>query len=562
MSYQGAGSRGAGTSAVASIQSGRRAVIRYDARSFNTQNSFGDPREWRLWEARRSRYAIQWSHYEGTLYDAINAWLEELKEDKALYEFVRHIYSPANRLGEFWATHIYGGALDPDAGDGFPVRSGIPIVTQSTELRGAIAKLWKDSNWQVQKEIVGRFGSVMGDVAMTVVDDPRRKMVKLSVVDPRHIFDVDEDPFGNCRGYVLRKMVPDPEWDVVEDGRGDDGGTLPCPYVEYLEICRRRGDAVVYETYKDGEAYDWSDPDGSGVERRGEGWQWIEEYGFVPFVRIQHKDIGLGFGMSEFSPALLSKLYELDDQASKFGDYVRRAVDSPWLMSGINADDMTSEENDTRKQTGDRKGEGKQRVPIIWASEPNARAQPLIAPLDLPAVMENIRSILRVIEQEHPELTADLALATGDASGRALRVAKEKAEALVIQRRATYDDALRRLQQMAISIAAMNRYPGYETFTADSYARGDLDHQIGQRPVFALSNWEMLEEELERSKVVLTLTQAGVPLETAWTRAGYKEEDVALMMEAREREVEFSLKQIQVRQAQAMSDGASYGLNQ
>jgi hypothetical protein len=544
-----------GVLARTSLLTGSRTQIRYDPRSFNTQNKFGDPRDWKLWPARRSRYAIQWSHYEGTLFDSINPWIESLKEDKALYQFVRHIYSPANRLGEFWATHIFGGALDPNAGGGFPTPSAIPILTQNEDLRPAIARLWNDSNWQVHKETVGRFGSVMGDVAITIVDDPGRGMVKLQVIDPREIFHVEEDKFGNCRGYILKKMVPDPEWSY-----GTDSGANAVPYVEYTEVCYRQGETVVYETYRDGLPYDWSRPLDS-YEDDGR-WRWTEPYGFIPFIRIQHKNVGIGWGWSEFTAALLSKLYELDDQASKFGDYVRRAVDSPWLFTGMNAEEITAEDNVGRRRSSDSGGGDKERVPFIYAIEPNARAQPLIAPLDLPAVMENIKSILRVIEQEHPELTADLALATGDASGRALRVAKEKAEALVVQRRATYDDAIRRAHQMAISIGAMRQYRGYAQFGETAYLDGTLDHQIGQRPVFALTEWELLEVEKERATVVETLTRAGVPLAAAWRRAGYKDSEISQMLKDREEDLKFNLRKIQVMQTEAANDGASYGLSQ
>lgn len=554
MSYQGAGAVGSVASR-AIVMPTSRTSIRYDPRDFNTQDSHGEPRAWRSWKARRSRYAIQWAHYEGSLYDDINSWLEALKNDKALYEFVRHIYSPANRLGEFWATHIFGGALDPDAGTGFPTRSAIPILEASDAMRKAIAGLWKDSNWQVHKETIGRFGSVMGDVGITVVDDPRREMVKLEVVDPRHIFDIDEDRFGNCRGYILKRLVPDPEYDGPVWG-----DSVEIPEVEYTEICSRRGDLIVYETFRDGIPYDWANRDLNGRDSRSS--EWTEDYGFVPFVRIQHKDIGVGYGMSEFSPALLSKLYELDDQASKFGDYVRRAVDSPWLFSGVDMPEENPNPRGPRRKTQDSSQEARLKMPTLYATDPNARAQALIANLDLPAVLENIRSILRVIEQEHPELTADLALATGDASGRALRVAKEKAEALVVQRRATYDDALCRAHKMAVSIGGLRGYPAYSAFNANSYKNGDLDHQIGQRPVFAMTAWEMLEEELERANVVKTLTDAGVPLETAWTRAGYSEKEITAMLAARDREVEFQLKRIQVMQKEAANDGANYGLQQ
>ncbi len=490
----------------------------------------------------------------------INIWGEELKEDQSLYEYVRSIYSPAHRLGEFWATHLYGGTLDPLAGPGDVVPSAIPIITDNDDLRPALARLWSISNWQVHKETASRFGSVMGDVFLTVEDDPVRRLVRIRVIDARTMFDVEKDMLGNIRGYVIAEMRPDPRLDLLTQS-----GTIPVPYVMYKEVCRRQGDEVVFETFLDNIPWDWNDPDRNGRMPRGPGGTpaplWIEDYGFVPMVHIQHKDIGLFWGLSEMF-GLLPKLYELDDQASKLGDYVRKAVDSPWLFCGVNADDVTITQNNTREQPNDTQSMGRQRVPIIYTGEPNAKAQPLIAPLNLEAVLSNIQSIMRVIEQEHPELTADLALATGDASGRALRVAREKAEALVVQRRAVYDDALRRIHQMALSIGAQKGYPGYEKFSQDSYEKGELDHTIGPRPVFALNEYDRLQQEMEKAKLVETLCRAGMPIESAMIRAGFTDEDIAAMKKARDDEAEYHLRQIQLRQLQAAADGASYGVTE
>lgn len=531
----------------AMLVSGRISIV-YDDKYFVTQNTFGDARDWVLWAARRARYANYWSHYEATIFEAFNTWSGSLKEAKALYQYIRSIYSPANRLGEFWATHVYGGPIDPAAGTGDLTPSAIPIITKNEAIRPALAKLWKDSNWQTHKETYGRFGAIFGDVGLYVEDDEQRQQVRLRVIDPRTIFDVDEDKQCNVRGYTFLEMRPDPRMDL-----NLQSGTVPAPYVAYQEIAERNGSQVIFETFLDGEPWPWSDTPRSTA-------MWFEDYGFVPMVRVKHRDIGLKWGASEFF-SLTSKLYELDDQASKFGDYTRKAVDSPWLFAGVNAEDIQNSKN-PRDKPDDQPGEGRARVPIIYCNDSNARAYPLIAPLSLADVLANIQSIMKVIEQEHPELTADLAMASGDASGRALRVAREKAEALVTQRRASYDDALVRAQKMAISIGAMKGYPGYEAFDAGSYARGDLEHSIGSRPVFALNQYDRLEQEKERSLIIKQFRDGGMPLETCMLRAGYSHAEVAAMKKARDEEMEYQLQQIQVRQAAAASDGASYGVNQ
>ena len=65
------------------------------------------------------------------------------------------------------------------------------------------------------------------------------------------------------------------------------------------------------------------------------------------------------------------------------------------------------------------------------------------------------------------------------------RVARAKSETKIQARRAQYDDGLVRAQMMALSIAGMARYPGYDGIDAQSYGRGDLDHAVAERAVFA-----------------------------------------------------------------------------
>jgi hypothetical protein len=66
--------------------------------------------------------------FENNVYRKVNRWAASLKSEYQLYSYIRSIYSPAYRLGEFWASHILGGMLDPDAGDGKAKASAMPIV--------------------------------------------------------------------------------------------------------------------------------------------------------------------------------------------------------------------------------------------------------------------------------------------------------------------------------------------------------------------------------------------------------------------------------------------------
>jgi hypothetical protein len=299
---------------------------------------------------------------------------------------------------------------------------------------------------------------------------------------PRTIVTLDRDPFGNVKGYVLEERSKSP---FITD-------PFTHLYVTYTEVAERQGESVVFTTYLDGNPYDWRDYPDDNAPRVGP--QWSEPYGFIPFVFTQHRDMGLGFGWSELHPAI-SKLHELDDMASKLDDQIRKLVECPWMFAGVGPTDDIQIINPETGEVDDESG--RTRIPTVYATDPNAKAIPLVAPLDIAAVSAHIATLLENLERDHPELKAEEAGAS--ASGAARRIERERVERNVNDRRATYYDAIVRAHKMAISIGAQKGYPGYEGFTAESFAAGELDHAIGDSPVFAVDEMDKLAEYAQRS---------------------------------------------------------------
>jgi hypothetical protein len=477
-------------------------------------SSNGDTRQGRRWGhfmARRLRYEVFWAHFEQNVYRSLHLWAEALKDDYQLYSNVRSVYSPAYRIGEFWSEHLFGGVLDPLAGDGIEVPSAIPIVTRNEDLRPVLAQIWARSNWQTNKDTWTRNGSVLGDTGLAVVDDQDRQQIRLQVIHPKIVREYDPDAQGNCKGYVFEERRPDP--------RVQDPLVWPME-VTYSEVCTRVGERVRFQTFLDNMPYDWADYE-PGDPKAGTVFDWTEDYGFVPFVFNQHRNMGLGWGWSEFQPSL-SKLMELDEIVSKLDDQVRKIVECPWLFSGVaSAEDLEVRYPDATAEDPEPQ---RTRMPVLYASDPQAKATALVAPLDIAAVSAHALSILTEIEKDHPELQNDSV--SGSASGRARRVAREKTEARVVSLRTSYDSALVRAQMMAISIGAQKRYPGFEKFDAGSFKRGELDHSIGDRPVFAVDTMDHLEEVSARATALQTMTGAGVPLGIAMELAGYPAETI------------------------------------
>jgi hypothetical protein len=180
-------------------------------------------------------------------------------------------------------------------------------------------------------------------------------------------------------------------------------------------------------------------------------------------------------------------------------------------------------------------------VPILYASDPNAKAHALVAPLDIVAVDAYIGRLLAELERDYPELQMDIWSASGESSGRALRIARQRVEAKVNERRATYDDALVRAQQMAAAIGGARKLPGFEGLGLESYANGGLDHHIGQRPVFAADPLDGLEEDLAFWTAAKTAGESGMPLTAYLMDQGWDEERMMRVMASPEWKARMSL---------------------
>src|SRR4030042_244540 len=76
-----------------------------------------DAEDFSGFENRRVRYEILWAAYQNDVYREIHTWARTYKTKYGLYRYIRNIYNPAYRLGEFWKAHLWGGPLAPQARD-------------------------------------------------------------------------------------------------------------------------------------------------------------------------------------------------------------------------------------------------------------------------------------------------------------------------------------------------------------------------------------------------------------------------------------------------------------
>ena len=452
--------------------------------------------EFNEFDSRRNRYNLYWSFYENTQYiESVinNNQIKTYKKDFGLYRYIRSIYNPSYRLGEFWKAHLWGGALDT-----------LPIETENEALKDAIAQIFVWSNWEINKDVTSLYGSVMGDVGIKIVDDSTKDRVYLEVVHPGTIAEVELDPFGNVKAYIIEEDREDP--------------VNPSATVTFSEVVTRDGDKVIYRWFRDGAPFPWN----------GEDTELVQPYGFVPFVMIQHNNVGLDWGWSEIHPGQ-SKFREVDDLGSKLDDQIRKLVDPFWLFSGVQAGSGTvsvSESNLTGQAAADRPQPGREETNALYGPV-GASATPLVAPLDIAETSNQIKSVLEEIERDFPELRDNLMMPSGEVSGRALRLARQPVEVKVNQRRPNYDNALVRALQMAVAIGGQNNY--FAGFNLASFDAGQLAFTIGNRPIFGIDPMDDLEILLAKSQVVQTLTNAGASILSAAKQAGFDDKEAAAL---------------------------------
>jgi len=462
------------------------------------QSDWAEPDFYVNYEGRKLRYQILWAWYESTAFRNIHNWAQAYRNSYQLYKYTRNLYNPAFRIVEFWKMMVWGGLLDAEGLE----KGAIPIKTVNENIRLPIVKLWKDSNWDINKDITVLYGTAMGDAAIRIVDDPVRGEVRLENIHPASIKSLVIDD----RGFVR-------EYEIEETRIKDDGKPAT-----YLEVAKRipNSDTVKFETYADRKLFAWN----------GLASSWTKEYGFIPLVAIQHNSVGFDFGWPEIHP-LRSKVNDIEDLASKLHDYIRKVIDPVWLFNFAKPKGgKTDTTMNVDTSTSDYKEPGREEVPAMYVSQADAKAQALVTnEISISETSAQIGSMLSELERDLPELQMDIWTVGQDVSGKALGKARQRVERKVIQRRPNYDKALVRAHQMALAIGGEAGYEGYTGFNLESYKAGKLDHTIpSDRIIFMPDPFVEANEKRILWETVARAATSGIPPEVVLKDYGKTDE--------------------------------------
>lgn len=445
-----------------------------------------DNYDWNEYQSRLFRYALAESYYNNIAYRNISTFSQRLKSNSDLYKYVRSVYNPVYRLVEAYTAKVYGGSLDFEDLS----RGSIPVTMASDPLKEAISQLWLWSNWGTQKSLYVRYGAQLGDVAIKIVDEPDKEKVRMEVMHPGKIKEVEFDAVGNVKDVTI-------EYERCEP----DGKT----WVVYKEVI----DQNTFSFFKAGKPWDY-------VENRANGpnSEYDNPYGFVPIVIVKHKDVGQLWGANSFH-AQIGKIDELNDAASLLNDQVRKAVNVKWYFAGV----KSKTEVDTSADKRDKEA-------AIYGPE-GSQPFPMIAPVDITAAGINIERLQTELERDLPELALHRLREGGNVTAPGVRASYSDAIDHFTEAQGTYDDGLIRAQKMGVTIGGMRGYEGFRGFSLDSYQRGDLDHFINERPI--------IQDQLSKLEKMQTLQAVQAPIWLVLRELDYDEEVIEEVIAEKEK---------------------------
>lgn len=499
-----------------------RAIVSF-SRSFGSPPDQAARQEWHL---RQARFILLWSYWDGTAYEDLIEWAT-YKRDHGLVEDIRLFESHVRRVVDFYHTHVYSGEL---AEDGLRLPGGLPNaipLAQETDptLAAAIGQLWQWWGFVDVAPLAVLYASTVGNCPVEIFDDVRARKVRVNLVWPGYISDIELSPAGDVWAIAKEYEVFDP---TANKGAGE------------VYLYRREMDRQYFRTYKNGNPHDY---DGFGAVRPN-------PYGFVPVVWYRGVINGSAWGEpiihgSQTMLDLMNSLY-----TSMYGN-LRTFMDSPIFVAGrtrpghiaeqIAAGQVAEDALDPLEYEPADYDYGEERVPtanlrIVQVAE---GSQMLTTKVDVGQVRMVLRDLINGIEAQFPEVKfwneirgmpaltkPGVESAMGDVVGRLRRYASQ------------FDRQTKKLHQMGVAIAGMRYNDGswaefarlageplsqehekFAPYGLNSYSEGRLKHIIMPRDL-------VKESEPERLAIARDLIDIGVPMDVAWKRAGFSDAEI------------------------------------
>jgi hypothetical protein len=475
----------------------------------DTRNIYPDPGKHVQIANRNAMYAQMFAYYSNTAFEDFAGWARyRLKHN--IYKYTRPIFNPVTRVVDFYAEHIYPGALIGSA------RAAIPFTPDTPEeIKRGAEQLWQWSNWQVNNSIMVQHGSLTGNVAVDVVDDVERGKIRFNVYYPSMVRDLVLDAYGNVRAIVFEFTTSDP---LIDGGR---------PFLYAKEV---QQDFIA--EYKNGEPHDF----GNGAIREN-------PYGFASVVWAKHIDIGEDFGVPAIRSAI-GKIDELNSMVSHTVDHIHKQIESPrilWTDTTITP---------LFGQEGDYIDFDSRNQQLLLKGRAGGTTDTLVGTLDPQTIVPIVEKILAEVERDYPEITMyeklrDQNIVTAPGAARLMGDVERK----MSRPAANYDRANEKLIQMGLAIGGWRANRGdwgfalspqqqkFLDFDLDSYNKGELDLTIVARELTPQTSREEADELAVRANAVAALGD-NIPLEEVYRILGKREDEIPALVAATKRQQE------------------------
>lgn len=433
-----------------------------------------------LWDhddygVRLSDYSLFEGYFGNTVYGDIRLLSEAVRQNQRLYRYIAGIFNPIKRENDLYSANVYQGSLDAeDLGAG-----ALPLAYENRALEVPLQQVMKWSNLGQHLSRYTSEAALYGDAAWWIVDDRLRRRVRMELLHPSKIRDVDRDEVGNVRACVIEyEKAEAPDIERYQPKRfGTSTAQQGKTYVYTLKVTKRDEATVHFETFKDGEPWGFAD-DGTGSFPA----EWDEFYPFVPLKLAAFEPAEDGWGRNSFY-ASRSKLDQVNSVASQLNASVRRVIEPLLLAKNVTTtvDSTGKRKIDLGTQKDDATGVG-----ILFVSgtpQQEADVQPLTIPLDLAAALNHVQAMLLEIERDMPVLALQRIREGSALTAPGVRSGYSDAIGRIESARKNLDPPLVAALQMAVTIGAVQGYDGFQGFSADSYDNGDMELRVKERAV-------------------------------------------------------------------------------
>lgn len=408
----------------------------FDLDEFNKFSGF--------WHARQKELQKRNSYYNGSVYHD--------ETMKLFYKSLPQIVGQIKPIYLFLAR-----AVDVDAGI-IPAGWDFPEEAPP-DWEAARDLVFSWSRWTTEGVLYADYGSRLGLVGLRI-SDPAEDRVVIQPVDPLLFMLVQPNPYDE-----------NIEMSIYIDYRtGEDGEKF-----EYAEVIT----SETIRTFRNGVPWAFDD------ER---GFEWGNEYGFVPFVEVKNKLNGDPFSEATFQRQIPA-MDQLNELATELAEVIKENQDPQVVITGADATDLQR---------------GKD---TVWFLPEGADVKMIIPGINIEGTLKFIQDIKNEIKESLPELSFD---ALKDASNIATETLEVKLTELVLKIkrvRPNYDSGLVHALQLAARAAKVKGIFGLEALD-DPELTFDPDREI-----LPMDPGALLDLELKRQAVEMGEAMKRAPVE-------------------------------------------------